>query len=541
MGYPPERSVDRSLNSNGLAGVQKRTSQPSSADNTQDRLRQIRSNNDSDRPPSGLRKQVEHGEHESSIRKDIVHDLSIPEICDNLGCNGPHNHDDCPVPRRCWGCRSSNHFWSQCPMTCKECGSRRHVPEYCNSFEAPDSHGKAYPRGLQVRGNKQNSSFSPSTSKASPCDNRECPGLHRLWQCPMPSFCSGCHKNGHFWISCQERCTKCKLAFHNARYCQDFEPWKLDKSKPKQSIQGFGNHGVKRRQECDLKSDQENALQERTSKRHREASPSSDHKQRSSGRALMKVSRGPANGKEDNTPQIPPRSSGRGSQQIDHGSLVPPVNQKVDYNGVVLEDTRQRDQVYCTFWLRHGHCNYQNTPLGCKYAHQVPDKQMLQAMGIEVLPTQVREEQLRQMRSRRSSPIRGRVKTEESCTNGDLGSREVTAWLDHNIPSIQACVSFLDNQTEYYNSHSRHQESSQETPSSASVSKFPLPQRTPYKNACTQTDVTDEPPAKTEKEKAFEEEEFFKQKRHEAEMRRKADQQKLEYEHQLRLAELRRR
>ena len=41
------------------------------------------------------------------------------------------------------------------------------------------------------------------------------------------------------------------------------------------------------------------------------------------------------------------------------------------------------------------------------------------------------------------------------------------------------------------------------------------------------------------KMKAFEEEEYFKQKRHEAEMARKVEEQRLEYEHELRMVELR--
>ena len=41
------------------------------------------------------------------------------------------------------------------------------------------------------------------------------------------------------------------------------------------------------------------------------------------------------------------------------------------------------------------------------------------------------------------------------------------------------------------------------------------------------------------KMKAFKEEEYFKQKRHEAEMARKAEERRSEYEHELRMVELR--
>lgn len=38
------------------------------------------------------------------------------ETCDNYGCDGFHHHDDCPLEKRCWGCRSPNHFWTDCPV-----------------------------------------------------------------------------------------------------------------------------------------------------------------------------------------------------------------------------------------------------------------------------------------------------------------------------------------------------------------------------------------------------------------------------------------
>lgn len=61
------------------------------------------------------------------------------EMCDNHGCNGFHNHNDCPLEKRCWGCRSPNHFWSDCPVsyTCCCCSF---PPIHCDSRVMSQEH-----------------------------------------------------------------------------------------------------------------------------------------------------------------------------------------------------------------------------------------------------------------------------------------------------------------------------------------------------------------------------------------------------------------
>lgn len=67
--------------------------------------------------------QTERCEEKSLAHTTCQQTIHPIEMCDNYGCNGFHNHDDCPLEKRCWGCRSPNHFWSDCPVsyTCCSC------------------------------------------------------------------------------------------------------------------------------------------------------------------------------------------------------------------------------------------------------------------------------------------------------------------------------------------------------------------------------------------------------------------------------------
>lgn len=65
--------------------------------------------------------------------------------CKNYMCMRDHAYSDCDKERRCWGCRSTSHYWSYCPMTCTRCGQARHTATYCQDFEL-DQDGKSRPR-----------------------------------------------------------------------------------------------------------------------------------------------------------------------------------------------------------------------------------------------------------------------------------------------------------------------------------------------------------------------------------------------------------
>lgn len=66
-------------------------------------------------------------------------------LCKNYNCLGEHGYQDCPLPKICWGCRSTNHYWSYCPMTCTKCQAERHSTKYCDDFEV-NSTGKSQPK-----------------------------------------------------------------------------------------------------------------------------------------------------------------------------------------------------------------------------------------------------------------------------------------------------------------------------------------------------------------------------------------------------------
>ena len=76
--------------------------------------------------------------------------LATSGWCNNFGCRErSHTIEDCPLPIRCWGCRSANHVWTKCPMTCVKCRHPCHKSDYCNDFQVwKDGDGLPYPREL---------------------------------------------------------------------------------------------------------------------------------------------------------------------------------------------------------------------------------------------------------------------------------------------------------------------------------------------------------------------------------------------------------
>lgn len=54
--------------------------------------------------------------------------------CDNYDCGGEHSHDDCLLPMRCRGCRSTTHFYVNCTQVCGSCGHTGHNLAYCSEF-----------------------------------------------------------------------------------------------------------------------------------------------------------------------------------------------------------------------------------------------------------------------------------------------------------------------------------------------------------------------------------------------------------------------
>lgn len=82
-------------------------------------------------------------ENDSDIDKLRVNDSR--KLCKNFNCLGEHGYQECPLPKICWGCRSTGHYWSYCPMTCTKCESARHTAKYCVDFEI-NSTGKSQPK-----------------------------------------------------------------------------------------------------------------------------------------------------------------------------------------------------------------------------------------------------------------------------------------------------------------------------------------------------------------------------------------------------------
>ena len=577
-------------------------------------------------------------------------DSPLPEFidrCDNYGCDSFHSHFDCPLEKKCWGCRSKNHFTSDCPMTCTNCYSEGHISKHCEDFEMDPYTGIARPRRHFKPGSSANTILPAlSPGKIYQCDNYACRDLHSHWDCPLPAICWGCRSSEHFWSGCHERCGKCGAQRHISKYCDEFEMWRNGMSRPIRLPDNIATNTMKRKRKNEM---QENGTQH--SQRFERAvyptpTPTSQH--------ATPLQQPPA---KHCTP-TPRHEQGEftvagSSSKVHTESLTDSLYQTSRTPPACMPITRETfpsrthdengNKIYCTFWLRTGHCAFEATPRGCTLKHKIPPDEAIQReIGINISAPWLRNDPVVQeleheRQSRRSSrpfdnpfertgerePRREPAYTHRermagpSLTGMRPSSRESRPYPD---PSIQ--VAFRSNKwlrepdqnpeparphTNTSNS-SLQEPSNQQQPPRQSVREFfqslgpppelpeshqesrtstltkykpaaimaeSRPQKTyasPHtpilqKSASRQStvfkeegstqesmiykpDIPKPEPATSKskstvdesmsaKMKAFEEEEYFKQKRHEAEMARKVDEQRLEYEHELRMVELR--
>jgi len=480
-------------------------------------------------------------EHPSAQRSGQQSFNSV-EMCDNFGCNGYHHHDDCPLEKRCWGCRSRNHFWSDCPMTCRDCGSARHIPKHCADFLEVDSQGMAHVRRPSSRRASATQVRLP-VERVFACDNYGCRDMHSHFDCPLPFICWGCRSPDHFWASCHEICDECGAKRHTAEYCHEFELWRDGLSRPKRPPQDVITYAMRRQREQEIDREQGVELSDSTPTWQR--TPSSTTKKKSLP-IVIKTDRDDSllscQAQDQYDPKKPAmigRYHLQARQSLDtdrplelprsnHESKTSAASQDGSHSSLyTMKDTRVRDREYCTFWLRMGRCNYEHTPLGCKYKHEVPDEETLQAMGIQFVPKWLRE-------TERPPPTswvyKAPVSTNAPLQGGQQPRRKQESARAQSISGTSARAL--------------------PTPSTT-ASRPPLRPSPQYNRAGSLTPASQldyrpstspgVQPFMSEKMKAFEEEEYFKQKRHEAEMKRRADEQKLEYEHELRMAKLRRK
>ncbi|KAK3167627.1 hypothetical protein OEA41_010754 [Lepraria neglecta] len=276
------------------------------------------------------------------------------------------------------------------------------------------------------------------------------------------------------------------------------------------------------------------------------------------------------------------------------------------------------NKIYCTFWLRTGHCAYEATPRGCTLKHEIPPDEAIQrGIGINISAPWLRNDPVVQeleheRQSRRSSGLfihRERM-AGPSLTGMRLLSRESRPNPDPSVQDAFRSIKWLqerDQNPEPARLHTNTSNSSLQEPSnqqqpprqsvrenfqslgpppelSESYQESRTPALTKYKPAAIMAESRPQktyasphtpilqksgsrqptvfkeeggsgrpdipkPELATSKSKStgddsakmkeFEEEEYFKRKRHEAEMARKVEEQILEYEHELRMVELR--
>lgn len=484
---------------------------------------------------------------EGEIEQDLLEGF---DSCDNYRCYGLHGHNDCPLEKCCWGCRSSNHFWTECPMTCKECGSPGHIPKYCHDFKSPNDRGVAYPREL----NTQRQPDLPD-DKMYTCDNYGCRGMHSHSDCPLPTVCWGCRATDHWWSRCKAQCSKCGRRQHIAKYCGEFDPWREDRSRPKRPPQDIITYDMKRKREQEIERDHKRESSSPPAKKHPIASPLTRERRRSDTDGSIEEER--------------PRERPRGRPTIDSyrpphfiDSYRPPKSSRVSHDPILPVstfpvrppsrprlDTRIRDKEYCEYWLRNGRCNYMDTPLGCKYSHAIPNPRILAAMGVQYLPASVKAQA-------------GWVQTSMTCkvptakptlpavrTETKPATKPEPAPIRPTVEprGLQLTPSATPSSPVLAPSHPHYDPSRISSSPSVPRQNHPVSNsRDRQSSESEMTRVSDRKndlneTSNSERMKAFEEEEFFKQKRHEAEMKRRRDAQDLEYQHSLKMAELRRR
>lgn len=464
------------------------------------------------------------------------------EMCDNFGCDGYHSHSDCPLEKRCWGCRSPNHFWSDCPMTCRDCGSARHIPKHCSDFLAVDSYGMAHLRRPSSGGMSATRVHLP-VEKVFTCDNYGCRDMHSHFDCPLPFICWGCRSTDHFWANCPKQCDKCGAKRHTADYCHEFELWRDGLSRPKRPPQDVITYAMKRQREQEIDRDQGTELSDSPPKWQRTASSTTKTKSSPITIKTDQEDSFPSCQVQDQYDPKQPAMLGRyhlqARQSFDsylpselprtkHESTTPtPSHDGSISSRRTIKDTRIRDREYCTFWLRMGRCNYEHTPLGCKYKHEVPDQNTLRAMGIQWVPNWLREKE-------RPPPTSWVYKAPCSVNAPLQGGQQSLPKQEFACVQPPSGPGLRMSPTQPTTVSGPPVEPAQQYDRAASLTPAsPLD--------CRPSPIPGVLPFMSNKMKAFEEEEYFKQKRHEAEMKRKADEQKLEYEHELRMANLRRK
>lgn len=443
-------------------------------------------------------------------------------------------------------------------MTCKECESARHIPKYCTDFEAVDSDGIAHPR-RPIKSKTSDTPVHLPVEKVFTCDNYGCRDMHSHYDCPLESICWGCKSTDHFWASCDKICRKCGAKRHSAEYCHEFELWKEGLSRPKRPPQDVITYAMKRQREQEIDREQGVELPDSPSKKRQNAS----HAASVDTSPIIKTDREtpspPLTQHDQYDPEEPARMGrhdvkARSAADLYHPPRLRSARQEASNPRDSQEDdsptrhnvtdSRIRDREYCAFWLRTGRCNYEHTLLGCKYKHEVPDEKVLKAMGIQFLPHWLREKERPPSWVYRA-PI------------------SINAPLDGGHPSLTDRKSAFDNAIVESDPQALSMPSTRMQKPQVELNRqrdlVPLPPTTVPKpltelhrqldrsSSGTAASQTARQPSsspgiqvfKSDRMKAFEEEEYFKQKRHEAEMKRKAEEQRLEYEHELRMAKLR--
>lgn len=306
--------------------------------------------------------------------------------CDNYGCNSNHSHLDCPRGMKCWGCRANTHYTPACPMTCVRCGFAGHAQKFCEDFEIDPHEGIPRPRIPTVEpASAYMENVALPSGKTYQCDNFPCHGLHSHFDCPLPTTCWGCRATDHFWSGCHARCDKCGLQRHISKYCNEFESWMDGKSRPKKTQEEIRRViAVKRQRQTEMQlaevsNPQPHSLSDTT------ASP---------------------------TPLLPPSKQSASSSTREYGQLTPNGSHPEEHsnslatqhiqtmpsqaiptqprmvitrmNFPVLQHGPNGEKIYCTYWLRTGHCRFKNDSIGCSLKHKVPAEKRLQdGIGID--------------------------------------------------------------------------------------------------------------------------------------------------------------
>ena len=578
-------------------------------------------------------------------------DSPLPKFidrCDNYGCNSFHSHFNCPLEKKCWGCRSKNHFTSDCPMTCTNCCSEGHISKHCEDFEMDPYTGIARPRRSFKAGSSANTVLPAlSQGKIYQCDNYACRDLHSHWDCPLPAICWGCRSSEHFWSGCRERCGKCGAHRHISKYCDEFEMLGNGMSRPIRRPDDIATNTMKRKRESEM---QKNGTQH-SQGFERAVYPTPTPTSRYASTPLKQ----PPAKHCTSTPrhEYGEFTTAGSSSKVHTESLTDSLYQTsrtpLAYMPITRETFPSRtydengNKIYCTFWLRTGRCAFEATPRGCTLKHKIPpDEATQREIGINISAPWLRNDPVVQeleheRQSRRSSgpfdnPLERTGEREPrrepaytyreriarpSPTGMRPSSRESRPYPD---PSIQAAfrsnkwLRHRDQNPEPARPHANtsnsslrepsnqqqlprqsvreffqslgpptelpesHQECRTSTPTKskpAAIMAESCPQKTsasahtpilqksgspkstvlkeegssqesinhkldiPKPELATSTSKSTVDESMSAKMKAFEEEEYFKRKRHEAEMARKAEEQRLEYEHELRMVQLR--